>query len=49
MSKENEEEDVVESEKLSSRDKQEIEEGLCVNCAVFILMLAIAMLTVLVL
>ncbi len=37
---EDEKEDVVESQKLSKRDKKEIEEGACVNCAVatFILM-----------
>jgi hypothetical protein len=37
---EDEKEDVVESQKLSKRDKKEIEEGACVNCAVamFVLM-----------
>lgn len=37
---EEDKEDIVESQKLSKRDKREIEEGACVNCAVamFVLM-----------
>ena len=44
-----EKEDVVESQKLSSRDKIEIQDGMCVNCALvsfiltFIMMLAVAL------
>ena len=33
MTDEEKEEEVAESQKLSSRDKKEIKEGLCVNCA----------------
>ncbi|MHA2043108.1 MAG: hypothetical protein ACW975_14735 [Candidatus Thorarchaeota archaeon] len=30
-----EREEVVESQKMSKRDKQELQEGACVNCVVF--------------
>ncbi len=46
---ENEDVDVVESQKLSSRDKKQIQDGMCVNCALvsfiftFLMMLAIAL------
>ncbi len=33
MPKEKDEEEIVESQKLSARDKKEIQEGACVNCA----------------
>ena len=32
---EKENEEIVDSQKLSDRDKKEIKEGLCVNCAIF--------------
>jgi len=32
---EKENDEVVDSQKLSSRDKKELKEGLCVNCAIF--------------
>jgi len=32
---EKENEEIVDSQKLSNRDKKEIKEGLCVNCAIF--------------
>jgi len=32
---EKEDDGIVDSQKLSSRDKKEIKEGLCVNCAIF--------------
>jgi hypothetical protein len=30
-----EDDEIVDSQKLSSRDKKELKEGLCVNCAIF--------------
>lgn len=30
-----EKEDVVDSQKMSKRDKQELQEGACVNCVIF--------------
>lgn len=42
-------EDMLESQKLSSKDKQEIQEGLCVNCAVVMFIFMIIALTVFVL
>jgi hypothetical protein len=32
---EKEDDEIVDSQKLSSRDKKELKEGLCVNCAIF--------------
>jgi hypothetical protein len=32
---EKENDEIVDSQKLSSRDKKELKEGLCVNCAIF--------------
>lgn len=46
--KENED-DVAESQKLSKRDKKEIQEGLCVNCALVSFVLTILMMVVMVL
>jgi hypothetical protein len=46
--KENEEE-VVESQKLTKKDKQEIQEGLCVNCALLSFVITIFMIITLVL
>ncbi|MHA2024319.1 MAG: hypothetical protein ACW98U_00340 [Candidatus Thorarchaeota archaeon] len=41
--------DVAESQKLSKRDKKEIQEGLCVNCALVSFVLTILMMVVMVL
>ena len=49
MTKENEDEEVVESQKLSDRDKREIQEGLCVNCAVVSILFTILMMVTMVL
>ena len=46
--KENED-DIAESQKLSKRDKKEIQEGLCVNCALVSFVLTILMMVVMVL
>ena len=46
--KENEDE-VAESQKLSKRDKKEIQEGLCVNCALLSFILTIFMIVAMVL
>jgi len=35
------EKEIAESQKLSKRDKKEIEQGLCVNCAVVSILLMI--------
>jgi hypothetical protein len=43
------EEEVAESQKLSSRDKKEIKEGLCVNCAFLSFVVTILMIVTLVL
>ncbi len=32
---EKENDEIVDSQKLSNRDKKELKEGLCVNCAIF--------------
>jgi hypothetical protein len=49
LTKENEDEEVVESQKLSDRDKREIQEGLCVNCAVVSILFTILMMVTMVL
>ncbi|MGY5863485.1 MAG: hypothetical protein RTV41_02715 [Candidatus Thorarchaeota archaeon] len=46
--KENED-DIAESQKLSKRDKKEIQEGLCVNCALVSFVITILMMVVMVL
>ncbi len=38
-------EEVVESDKLSPKDKKEIQEGACVNCAIATLVFVILMMT----
>ncbi|MFW9960300.1 MAG: hypothetical protein ACFFDV_04745 [Candidatus Thorarchaeota archaeon] len=38
-----EKDDVQESQKLSKRDKKEIEEGLCVNCVIASIIVTILM------
>jgi len=44
MPKENDEE-VVESDKLTDKDKQELQEGACVNCAIIAFLIGIAALS----
>ncbi|UCE11210.1 MAG: hypothetical protein JSW61_04545 [Candidatus Thorarchaeota archaeon] len=34
MGEEENDDEVVDSQKMSSRDKKELQEGLCVNCAI---------------
>ena len=46
---EKEKEEVVDAQKLSARDKKEISEGACVNCAVFMFILTVFMLMTLIL
>jgi len=46
--KENED-DIAESQKLSKRDKKEIQERLCVNCALVSFVITILMMVVMVL
>jgi hypothetical protein len=41
--------EVAESQKLSPRDKKEIEEGLCVNCALVSILFTILMMVTMVL
>jgi len=38
-------EEVVESDKLTPRDKKEIQEGVCVNCAIATLVFVVLMMT----
>jgi hypothetical protein len=38
-------EEVVESDKLTPRDKKEIQEGACVNCAIATLVFVVLMMT----
>ncbi|MFQ5832843.1 MAG: hypothetical protein ACE5H4_09090 [Candidatus Thorarchaeota archaeon] len=45
----NEEEEVAESQKLSKRDKKELQDGACVNCAVFLLIFMFALFAVMIL
>jgi len=49
MTDKEKEEEVAESQKLSKRDKQEIQEGLCVNCALLSFILTIFMIFAIVL
>ena len=42
-------EEVAESQKLTKKDKQEIKEGLCVNCALLTFVITIFMIITLVL
>ena len=46
---EEKEEEVAESQKLSPKDKKEIEEGLCVNCALLSFAITIFMMIAMVL
>lgn len=46
---EKEKEEVVDSQKLSDRDKKEISEGACVNCAVFMFIISLFMLMTIIL
>lgn len=38
-------EELVESDKLTNKDKQEIQEGACVSCAVLVFLLTLAALS----
>jgi hypothetical protein len=49
MTDKEKEEDIAESQKLSKRDKKEIEEGLCVNCALLSFIITIFMIFAMVL
>ncbi|MFW9926565.1 MAG: hypothetical protein ACFFDM_07365 [Candidatus Thorarchaeota archaeon] len=49
MTDKEKEEEVAESQKLSKRDKKEIEEGLCVNCALLSFVITILMMVAIVL
>jgi len=49
MTDKDKDEEVAESQKLSSRDKKEIKEGLCVNCALLTFIVTILMMVALVL
>lgn len=49
MTDKEKEEEVAESQKLSSKDKKEIKEGLCVNCALLTFVVTILMMVALVL
>jgi hypothetical protein len=40
MGEEEKEDEVVDSQKMSKRDKQELQEGLCVNCAILSVVLS---------
>ena len=49
MTDKEKEEEVAESQKLSSKDKKEIQEGLCVNCALISFVVTILMMVAMVL
>ena len=49
MTDDNKDEEIAESQKLSDRDKKEIKEGLCVNCAVLSFVFTILMMVAMVL
>ncbi len=49
MTDEKKDDEVAESQKLSPRDKKEIEEGLCVNCALVSILFTILMMITMVL
>ncbi|MFW9809298.1 MAG: hypothetical protein ACFFE6_07955 [Candidatus Thorarchaeota archaeon] len=49
MTGEEKEEEVAESQKLSPKDKKEIEEGLCVNCALLSFVITVFMMIAMVL
>jgi len=49
MTKKKEDEEVTESQKLSPRDKKEIQEGLCVNCALVSILFTILLMVTMVL
>ncbi len=46
---ENEDKDIAESQKLSKRDKKQIQDGACVNCAVVTFLFMVVMMISLVL
>ncbi|MFX1485329.1 MAG: hypothetical protein ACFFCP_19320 [Promethearchaeota archaeon] len=49
MTEKEKEEEVAESQKLTPKDKKEIEEGLCVNCALLSFVITIFLMVVMVL
>ena len=49
MTNKKEEEEIAESQKLSDRDKKEIQEGLCVNCAIVSILFTILLMVTMVL
>ena len=49
MTDEKTDEEVAESQKLSKRDRKEIEEGLCVNCALVSILFTILLMVTMVL
>ena len=49
MTNKKEEEEIAESQKLSDRDKKEIQEGLCVNCALVSILFTILLMVTMVL
>lgn len=49
MTDEKKDEEVAESQKLSPRDKKEIKEGLCVNCALVSILFTILLMVTMVL
>ncbi|MFX1484311.1 MAG: hypothetical protein ACFFCP_14110 [Promethearchaeota archaeon] len=49
MTDKEKEEEVTESQKLTPKDKKEIEEGLCVNCAIVSFIITILMMVAIVL
>jgi hypothetical protein len=49
LAKKKEDEEVAESQKLSDRDKKEIQEGLCVNCALVSILFTILLMVTMVL
>ncbi len=40
----NEKEEIADSQKLSKRDKKELQDGACVNCAIFLFVFMFAVL-----
>lgn len=49
MTDKKEDEEIAESQKLSDRDKKEIQEGLCVNCAIVSILFTILLMVTMVL
>lgn len=49
MTDEKKDEEIAESQKISDRDKKEIQEGLCVNCALVSILFTILLMVTMVL